>query len=499
MSLKTRFFEFAGLKPPEKQVISTARVAPNVTDRWLIPAGTTYKPEDIHRWIQSAQGGDTTFLHAFEDDMRSRDAHLQTEMSKAEMNVIGRRTDILPYPSKYRTRVKMNVQAGDGMIARDVASYCEEMILAPEVGFDDAAISLMNGCWKGLGAIQVVTELYGKGEGMGERIAILEPVPSQRFYYEQDSTELMVMLDGTRGSAVTVASLGASLVVYQPDAGIPDPSRRGLFRALFPFFAIRTFGPGWWARFVEIFGMPLRKGVYPKDNLKVKADLMEALRTAGNAPWIAIPEGADVSFESRSPASGGDIHQPLMEWSSREISKLVIGSTQTTDIQKGTGSRASANVHQVTADDLADHRGRRLARCLRQQFLFPFVVRKFGIDVAIRFTPELVFRRKSEYANLLELSESMKNFKEAGAGEAVPISAVNELGGIPVPEEGEPTLGPPSTPPLPFGNKPKEPDPAKEQQSSPQNEPDVAPNVLTSEITKPAKSGSTKSTSPLTP
>lgn len=405
-----------------------------VEDRWLIPSGYAYKPEDIQQWIIAAQGGDPTSLYAFCDEMRARDTHLQSELGKAERKALGSRIDILPYPAKHRSRVRGKTLTGDAALAAQVAEYCEDTLLAPDVRLEHAARALMNGFWKGLGAFQVIAEPRARDE----KITLL-PVPSQRFFCEPNSTTLMVMTTGQRSSAVPVESLGTSLVVFQPDADIPDPARRGLYRSIFPFYAIRTFGPSWWSRFVELFGLPLRKGTFPRDNPSVKSDLITALDRAGNKPWVVVPEGAAVEFVNGVNASNGDIHPAILDWTAREISKAVLGATQGTDVQKGAGSKASAEVHERVSAELAISRGREVAIVLRQQLLLPLVSRKFGPEVAQRFTPEVAFRT-DDRSNLLELSQAVKNFADAGFGEAIPLSLPNELAGIPVPEEGEPTV-----------------------------------------------------------
>lgn len=429
-----RFFSFAN--EPDSPASDGWPIQEAIEDRWAVPSGYAYQPEDIQHWVQAAQSGDTTSLYAFCDEMRARDLHLQAELGKAEENAIGVRIDILPYPARYRSRLSNRQLDGDAALAAEVAAYCQEILLAPEVQFESAARSLMNGFWKGLGAFQVLVEARGKDE----RVVALLPVPSQRFFYEPNSTRLMVMTTGQRSSAVPVESLGASLVVFQPDSHIPDPARRGLYRSIFPFYSIRTYGPAWWAKFVELFGLPMRKGTYPKDNPSVKDDLIKALKGAGNAPWVAVPEGAAVSFESGINSASGDIHPAILDWTAREISKGVLGATQGTDVQKGAGSKASAEVHDKVTAKLSASRGRRIALVVRQQLLHPLVSRRFGPDIARKFTPEVAFRTEDR-SNLLELSQAVKNFADAGFGEAIPLSLPNELGGIPVPEDGEPTLG----------------------------------------------------------
>jgi len=425
-------------------------------DRYLVMTGTKVTLNDVVSYLQQAEQGETRYWFAFCDEMRARDAFLDAELSKAETMVAGARVDVLIVPACYRSRSKE--RTGEAARAAEVASYVQDVLLAPAVQLDRAVSALMDGFWKGLGALQVVVEPVASGE----RIVSLDSVPAQRFRWAYDSTELLVQTGKDWGALTPVEELEDALVVFTPEAHIPSPARRGALRRLVPFFGIRTNGPGWWSRDVELFGIPMMLGEHPPGDEKTAGYLKNLLANLGARGWAVGPTGTKVTpLDTPNRGSGQSPHEAILDWTARQISVEVLGATQTTDVQAGAGSKASASVHQDVVIGKAAARARRVAACLREQLVFPLVERRFGKDVALRHTPELAIQVEQKPA-IGEWGQAMKVLVEAGFGASIPRSLVNELGYAPEPEEGEPTLEKPVVavaPPGPvMGEDPEEPE-----------------------------------------
>lgn len=416
---------------PVDQVISE-----DWRDRSLVASGTAVTVSEIVGHLQQAEQGEARRWFAFCDEMRARDAWLEAEMSRAEGMIAGARVDVLSVPAFYRSRSRSREVTGEAAMAAEVSAYVQDMLLSPSVRLDRAITGLMSGFWKGLGALQVVVE----PEAKGERIVSLEPVPTQRFLWGYDSTELMVQPGGDWSVTRPVKDFGSSLVVFVPDAHVPSPARRGVLRRLVPFFMIRTKGPAWWARHVEVYGIPPLVGKYPSNDSVTKKALIAAFQAFGANAWLTVPEQAEIDkIEAASRGAGQSPHEAILDWTARQISTIVLGATQTTDVQPDAGSKASAGVHQDVVLARATSRAREIASCLREQLVFPMVERRFGKDVALVHTPELVLRVEQPPA-VGEWAQAMKALVEAGFGASIPRSLVNEMGYAPQPEDGEETL-----------------------------------------------------------
>ncbi len=431
----------AKAKPdPTSSAPTASVVADSVRDRTLLPSGTKVSVSDLVSYLQQADQGETRPWFAFCDEMRARDAFLDAEMSKAEAMVAGARVDVLAVPASLRSRSK--TRTGDAARAAEVASYVQEILLAPHVGLDRAVGALMGGFWKGLAALELVVEPVAQGE----RIVSLRPIPAQRFLWATGEDTLLVQPGEEWGTTVPVADLGASLITFVPEGSTPSPARRGAFRRLVPYFEIRTMGHAWWARDVELYGLPLMLGLHPAGDEKTASFLRRLLGNLGSRGWAVGPVGTKIEpVQGQARGSGESPHEAILDWTSRQISVQVLGATQTTDVAKDTGSKASAGVHQETVYGKASARARLVAACLREQLVFPLVERRFGREVAMAHTPELAFRVEPR-PDLGIWAKAMSDLVTAGFSEAIPRSLVNEVGFAPEPEEGEPTLGPPKAP-----------------------------------------------------
>jgi phage gp29-like protein len=439
-------------------------------DRHLIVSGTAFKKEHLIGFLNQAENGETRYWYAFCDEMRARDSHLDAEMSKAEAMVAGARVDLLVTPASLRSRAKQ--VAGEAATAAEVASYVQDVLLAPAVQFDRAVIGLMAGFWKGLGALQVVVEPDGKGE----RILALTPIPSQRFRYPSMSTELEMQPGADFNRFVKVGDLGASVVVFTPESHVPSPARRGALRRLLPFFLVRAYGVDWWSKSTELFGIPWRVGKFPKGDETTRNTLLTALRSMASSGITLIPAGADVQLiESQLRGTGTSQHEAILDWTARQISIEILGATQTTDIQRGAGSQASTGSHREVIVEKWARNARPIAACLREQLVGPMVERRFGPEIAKRHTPEVAIRVEQK-PDMLSWSTAMEKLVNAGFGAAIPLSIVNEAGFAPEPEEGEATLekAPPPAPifaPVAPPVPPTPPDTAPPEKAQPDTPP----------------------------
>jgi len=139
-------------------------------------------------------------------------------------------------------------------------------------------------------------------------------------------------------------------------------------------------------------------------------------------------------------------YQVMALFCNREMSKAVLGQTLTTDTEGSTGTYAAGKVQAEVRRDLleADHQA--LAQTMRLQVLRPLVGFNFGWEQAVPGFSFIV----QDAPDLKSDSEVCKNL--AGIGVRIPVSYISEHFGIPLPKEGEETVGgaaPAQIPPSP--------------------------------------------------
>ncbi|MFL0089868.1 DUF935 family protein [Tenacibaculum maritimum] len=106
---------------------------------------------------------------------------------------------------------------------------------------------------------------------------------------------------------------------------------------------------GDWAQFAEMFGSPFRVGKYNKYDDDVRAKLENALEEMGTAPYAVIPEGASVEFHDNNSAGKSEVFKDLIDICNKEISKLYVGQTMTTE---DGSSKSQSETHKEVEEEI---------------------------------------------------------------------------------------------------------------------------------------------------
>ena len=293
------------------------------------------------------------------------------------------------------------------------------------------------------------------------RLARLDPVESERYRWHPTTKQLCVQPGDDTSELVPVADLGSRAVTIVAEPTVRRRDRAGVLRrCVSPWLTARN-GREWWARDIEIFASPFRWAKYKRGDKDAPAKLREALRTMGNLGYAAFPDDVDLQFVKGFDTAGKGQGE-LVGYCERAMSKAVLGSTQTADVQVGAGSKASAGVHFDVVETVVDSYGRRICEVFREQLLKPLVAISFGSEIAEQFTPVPILRVR-RYDDLLTFWQAMETAGKAGA-KGIPLSYVRSRTGMPEAEEGEPVLEPPSPAPAPApGPGPKGPEPEDDE------------------------------------
>lgn len=109
---------------------------------------------------------------------------------------------------------------------------------------------------------------------------------------------------------------------------------------------------GDWAQFAEIFGQPLIDAVWDGYDENQRIMLLEALEAMGGGGQLVRPAGTELNFvQGGSNNPTGDLYRNLIECCNAELSKLILGQTETTESSAGSGY-AQAAQHGETEDDI---------------------------------------------------------------------------------------------------------------------------------------------------
>jgi phage gp29-like protein len=403
--------------------------------------GRVITKADINTMIVDAAGGDVRPFSAFKREMVAADAHLSGEVDKAKAFLTQAPLEIMAWPpsvNRWGAR-----ETAESRRARDVASYAHDQLLDPDVSIQRAIEHAFWGLLDGVAGFQQIVKPGPSGRW---KLVRLDAIEDGRFRWHPTTGVLGVQPGEDSSELVPVADLGMRLVTVVADPQVRRRDRAGILRrCVAPWFTARN-GREWWARDVETFASPFRYAKYKRGDKEAPAKLNEAMRAMGNLGFAAFPDDVDLQFLKGFDVAGKGQGE-LVGYNERSMSKAVLGSTQTADVQVGAGSKASAGVHFDIVETFVDAYGRRICEVLREQVIKPLVAISFGSDIAEQFTPVPILRVR-RYDDLKTFWEAMETAGKAGA-KGIPLSYVRSRTGMPEAEEGEPTLQPPSASPAP--------------------------------------------------
>lgn len=124
------------------------------------------------------------------------------------------------------------------------------------------------------------------------------------------------------------------------------PYGMGLGHQLWWPVYLKRNGARFWAAYLDRFGVPTTKAVYPSDesdaeNEKRKKDALAAALSLRSEGAVALPEGFDVSLVESTSRGSGDFKDFLAYWDDA-IAKIILSQTGTSRIGQYSGT---AEVH----------------------------------------------------------------------------------------------------------------------------------------------------------
>jgi phage gp29-like protein len=122
-----------------------------------------------------------------------------------------------------------------------------------------------------------------------------------------------------------------------------------------------------WSEYTEIFGMPILVGRTSSQEQGDIDRMMSALRDLGTAARAVFQNGEEIDMKSDHRTDVYNVYNQLIERCNSELSKLIVGTTGTTDMSKG--AKAQAEVHERTGDDVIMSDKRFIAGVVNEKLL----------------------------------------------------------------------------------------------------------------------------------
>ncbi|MCL9998367.1 MAG: DUF935 domain-containing protein [Erythrobacter sp.] len=382
-------------------------------------------PQRLGRLLREAEDGDAVAYYELAEEMEEKDLHYLAVLRTRKLAVARLPIEVEP--------------ADDSAEAKKDAALIETWLKR-----DMLQLELFD-----------MLDAIGKGVSTTEMVWDMKPdlwQPSKlhwrdpRFFEFDRVNGTDLLLRGGESGAGEPSPLPAGKFIthYHPSkSGLPI--RSGLARIAAWGYMFKNFAIKDWVTFLESFGHPLRIGKYgPNESEENKNILHRALLELGSDAAAAFPETMSIEFVDRKAGTApNDLWRSQAEYIDDQLSKAVLGQTNTTDAKAGGLGSGQAQVHDGVRGDIEDFDAMMLAGTLNRDLVVPMVMFNHGPRKAY---PRLKIGRPDEVDVAVEISSAEKL---AGMGVQIDGEEMRERAGLPAAKSPDTALRPANAAALP--------------------------------------------------
>lgn len=394
-----------------------------------IASGLT--PEGLASVLHRATMGDIRAYLTLAEEMEERYLHYASQLQTRRLAIDG-----IPVSIEH-----------DDKVPKKIVDAVNELV--EPSSFDEMTGTLSDAIAKSYSVSEIVWDYSNR---------LLRPVRhiwrDPRFFQFDEATQTELRLADDSAPANGLPLEAAKFIVHMPRSKMGLPIRRGLARPAGWAFLVQAFTLKDWASFAEIYGVPLRIGKYGANaSADDRRALLRAVRDIANDAAAIIPAGMEVEFVKVEGQHGAAVFGGLIDYLDKQVSKLVLGQTMTSD---DGASMAQAKVHNEVRLDILAADAKQLAQTLNRDLIIPFVTMNFG--------PQENYPRAAYHVAEPEDLEGLGNYvsRLVPLGLKVSQREMRERGGLSEPEDDEdllvaPAAAPAAPPALgspPAGGKP---------------------------------------------
>ncbi len=343
--------------------VETADGSANVPVASVIHYRAAQEPESFIEWadvnrvgmaIRSAKGGGTQPLFALYRDIILSDSHIQSELSKRKLAVIGDTMRVIPYDKKSQADI-------------EAATFCERQIYELK-GWKMALAHLLDGV---LFPVSVAEKVFTR-EGAGYRIGDIGRVPAYLLDYSEGNLHILNTKDnGEVGDGIHYPDPYRYIIHRGHLLSTPDQFG-GPMRSLIYWWLASTMSRDWWVRFLERYGTPFILTKYAPGNEGDRNLALAAMSAATRTFGLAVSNTTEVEIKEATK-TGPDAYAAFMAVAQREKSKLILGQTLSAQTDStGLGSGV-ADLQGEVREDIRQFDASMLAETIRDQLLTQIV------------------------------------------------------------------------------------------------------------------------------
>lgn len=308
-------------------------------------------PERLGTMLRDASTGNARSYLTLAEEMEERYLHYASQLQTRRLAIGG---------------VKWSIEANK--VEQRILDAVEELI--NDDGFENAAGCLTDAISKGYCLVEMNWEYERK------KLRPVSYIERDPRFFHFDPLSLRNLRLAVDGNVEGEPLPEAKFLRHVPITKLGIPIRRGVARPAAWAYLIQQFTLQDWAAFSEVYGMPLRVGKYnAAASAKDKATLLKAVASISNDAAAIIPAGMEIEFHEVNGTNGAAVFGGLLDYIDKQISKLVVGQTMTSDNGSSLGQ---AKIHNEVRKDILRADCHQLTQTINRDLIRPFIDLNFG-------------------------------------------------------------------------------------------------------------------------
>ncbi|MDO6808095.1 DUF935 family protein [Zobellia galactanivorans] len=281
----------------------------DVTQRW------NRKPQEIPDWRKAVQSAESAIprrqmLYNLYADV-DLDGHVEA--------VTGKRRDAIK-------------DANWKFVDNDGQDIDEVNEIIDSIGFDDMLEEIINSKFWGYSILE--PRFWKDHDGKWEMDAGL----IHRLFYRPELGVVAYHVNGDEGIYIREGIYARTIME------VGKVNDLGLYMKAAPYSILKRGGLGDYAMFIQTFGNPLIDAQWDGYDEKSKLQLKQGLEEMGRGGTLIRPKGTEVDLLQNSTKDTGDAHGNFLKFLNGEISKALLGTTETTE-SSGSSGYAQSKTH----------------------------------------------------------------------------------------------------------------------------------------------------------
>lgn len=300
--------------------------------------------------LMSAESGNTGDLFVIYRDNILTWSHLQAEFSKRKLVVLNQPISIIAWDQNDPA----DVAAADA--CADIFSNVPNLITTLSHLLDSA-----------LFPVAVAEKTYDVENGKFVLSKLIK-VPHHLLDFTTGSLKIRATDEKGQPKSTLIDPDPSSYVVHRAHLLSTPDKLGGPMRAIIYWWLFATQSRDWWMRFLQRYGIPLMIGKYPHGADDQRKLLLRAMSTLNRALGLAITRDTSLEF-AKIDNMTGDAFVAVQDFANKEISKIVLGQTLSSDSQPTALGSGNAALHNDVRNDLSLFDRVSLAQTIRDQIV----------------------------------------------------------------------------------------------------------------------------------